>query len=1003
MSSDEDYDELPGSSRGRGDGDDDDNPNKKRRIQRACDICRRKKIRCDGPQMPNNRCSNCLAYHHECTYIEAAKKRGPPKGCVCAVFFGAALDRDLDADCALRRYVEALEIRMQKMEAVLGRMFPGEDFSAEIGPPVSREAYMSGRPPPAEKPHSLLSKLGQHSSQSRQAPAGIPLPINPDPKEDDLYSSDDDLVIQGPLTERMKNLDLASQRRYHGKSSGFMLVAAARDLKREYTGGAPDTIDLEVPIEHQLRNRRPEFWQPYEWEMRTWINTEWRAPVEWPEEDLMSSLIDLYFANVNNFWPLLHRPTFDRLMEEKTHEKDMAFMAVVMLMLAVGSRFTDDNRVLLDPLSKYRHSAGWKYFEQVKSFRKTIMARPSLFDLQIFVLSCIFLQGSSVPHACWTVVGVGLRFAQDVGAHRQKSYRGADPVDDELWKRAFWCLVAMDRMVSSALGLPCAIHDEDFDVEFPHECDDEYWEPDENGKRFVQPNNKPSKVSFFLCYLRLMQILAFALRTIYSINKSKVLLGFVGSRWEQHIVAELDSALNKWIDSVPAHLKWDPNVEDSLWFDQSATLFSSYYQLQILIHRPFIPSPRRPSPLSFPSLAICSNAARSSAHICEHVRRRSARILPGVIVAAFTSGIVLLINVWGGQKTGMKLDPTSQLQDTHNCMQVLKMAEHSWNSAGRLWDILCELASFGDLPLPQASPPDFNSNKRERSNEASASTTANQSSSTSLSNLGTDDPSRPIAKAPGRSSSNSYSNSPAASFPPSVNTTPPEGYRNVSKLSVSTPDSASTPSSLPVPSTGYPPMSVNSAAYNEAMRGFVSPSSANSPAPAPSSTWFVDPQAAQSASATTPVGRDTQTFSFPQLQGDALMSLFGSDPMSFFAEPGQSYNRADGRTAGPSQAPGGGSFNSASNSSAAADEPSVFSDMPTPPTWPAQNFLAAPLQATTPSLSSFTGPGGVPAWSGGPYGFGFDTWAQYFTGAVGSSEGAQGGGSGSNPSARPST
>ena len=39
----------------------------------------------------------------------------------------------------------------------------------------------------------------------------------------------------------------------------------------------------------------------------------------------------------------------------------------------------------------------------------------------------------------------------------------------------------------------------------------------------------------------------------YSIKKSKILLGFVGQQWEQHIVAELDSALNKWIDSVPDH------------------------------------------------------------------------------------------------------------------------------------------------------------------------------------------------------------------------------------------------------------------------------------------------------------------------------------------------------------------------------------------------------------------------------------------------------------------
>ena len=44
-----------------------------------------------------------------------------------------------------------------------------------------------------------------------------------------------------------------------------------------------------------------------------------------------------------------------------------------------------------------------------------------------------------------------------------------------------------------------------------------------------------------------------AARAQYSINKSKALLGFVGQQWEQHIVAELDSALNKWIDSVPDH------------------------------------------------------------------------------------------------------------------------------------------------------------------------------------------------------------------------------------------------------------------------------------------------------------------------------------------------------------------------------------------------------------------------------------------------------------------
>ena len=39
----------------------------------------------------------------------------------------------------------------------------------------------------------------------------------------------------------------------------------------------------------------------------------------------------------------------------------------------------------------------------------------------------------------------------------------------------------------------------------------------------------------------------------YAINKSKNLLGFAGPDTEQHIVTELDSALNKWVDTVPSH------------------------------------------------------------------------------------------------------------------------------------------------------------------------------------------------------------------------------------------------------------------------------------------------------------------------------------------------------------------------------------------------------------------------------------------------------------------
>lgn len=49
--------------------------------------------------------------------------------------------------------------------------------------------------------------------------------------------------------------------------------------------------------------------------------------------------------------------------------------------------------------------------------------------------------------------------------------------------------------------------------------------------------------------------MASALGTLYSTKKSKVRMGLIGDQWEQRAVAELDSSLNKWNDSVPDHCK----------------------------------------------------------------------------------------------------------------------------------------------------------------------------------------------------------------------------------------------------------------------------------------------------------------------------------------------------------------------------------------------------------------------------------------------------------------
>ena len=174
-----------------------------------------------------------------------------------------------------------------------------------------------------------------------------------------------------------------------------------------------------------------------------------------PEPALMLHLVDLYFANFNIYMPVLHRPLFEKGINEGLHLSDEGFGGVVLLVCALGAKFSDDPRALLEAANT-THSAGWKWFVQVRRLRRLIFGAPRLYDLQMSAvrpilhsfcsllmnfssqLSLLFMYGCSPPQACWIMAGVTIRQAQDVGAHRKKAYASTRNVTDEMWKRAFW-------------------------------------------------------------------------------------------------------------------------------------------------------------------------------------------------------------------------------------------------------------------------------------------------------------------------------------------------------------------------------------------------------------------------------------------------------------------------------------------------------------------------------------------------------------------------------------
>ena len=112
----------------------------------------------------------------------------------------------------------------------------------------------------------------------------------------------------------------------------------------------------------------------------------------------MAQLVDAYFFHYNMFFPLLHRPTFDRDLQAGLHLTDECFGSIVLLVCAIGSKFSDDSTVLPEGIPHW-HWAGWQWFDRVNSSRKLVHSySPRLQDVQIYAVSTAILSWSMMSH-----------------------------------------------------------------------------------------------------------------------------------------------------------------------------------------------------------------------------------------------------------------------------------------------------------------------------------------------------------------------------------------------------------------------------------------------------------------------------------------------------------------------------------------------------------------------------------------------------------------------------
>ncbi|KAH8826637.1 fungal-specific transcription factor domain-containing protein [Flagelloscypha sp. PMI_526] len=639
----------------------DGGPAKKRRLRGSCDSCAHRKIKCDAAIVgPGKRCSNCVNFNTQCT-----KERGgrhdefaSARSLVASISRAKAYNPPNDKNTQIAHVMELVNYARH-----LERSFAA--FKNSI-PASSPPEHADG--PPIDAP------VETYVSSYRE-----------DKEDDDSEEEKEEVEVQMDYLEGTPTAP-----RFFGTLSNISLVKSAFeelqiDDKPEACDPSTSTAATQwarpptpTPDVHPFR--RPQYWIAPNWVLKMVKADNARRHV-FPPPDLMNSLIDLYFIYNNPYLPVLHQPTFLKDIEDGLHHRNPHFADLLLIVCATAARFSQD------PRSRCPNGhPGWHYYEQVKAI-PDFTAPASLYQLQTGCLACVYLHDAPPPLStnCWPILGVLMRQAQDVGLHRLKSPPSAET---EPWKRVFWIILSIDVILSACHGRPRATSLTDYDITPINEVDDQYWDT------FKQPPSKPSTISFIAEFIKLMDILGFAQRTLFAVKRpvkgdAKV--------WTSNVLAQLNKALDSWRESLPDHLKRDPNQQDPVFFAQSAYLDAGYAWVKILIYRPFIPL--RPKNLSFAFAALSESviAARMCTSAMYAIYERNIPLaMPHFQMALLSSGVVLVLQTRIGHKRGIATNRQMDITNVYKVMEILKFKEETFLASGRFYDILNEMLHVDD-------------------------------------------------------------------------------------------------------------------------------------------------------------------------------------------------------------------------------------------------------------------------------------------------------------------
>ncbi|KAI0851859.1 fungal-specific transcription factor domain-containing protein [Daldinia vernicosa] len=517
---------------------------KRRRVTRACDECRRKKIKCDGKQP----CTHCQVYSYDCTYDKPSNRRRNPAP----------------------QYIEALENKLSRAENLLRRFMPDVDLNDPSLDPAVQQEFRIREQARARTSTTKGKQPGSSSSADAQ-----------------LHS----------MIETTGQLDLDDKGNYdfHGTSSGSVFFKRMKEHFRGLLGR-----DYQVPF--LPRPPRPAgvltLDSPRPPSSSRAPPSRTTPPYDLPSKERALALCAESLNNATCLLRIVHTPSFYKMLDD-LYEKPVGAagtenkrsLALAYSVMALGCMYNiPENDNSETPPYKVAMDEAIKYYSSARAILQDITECRDLPSLQALLFMILFIQSISNLSTCYGFVGIALRSALRMGLHRHLPHIKLNPIEAETRRRVFYICRQMDTYVSALLGFPLLLNDEDIDQPLPTPVDDEYITKD---KILIPPPGTPSFLEAFNAHVRLMDILGKVVKNVYPLKgMEQSEAEGVGEPYASYMISygkikEIEKELQQWNEDLPD--AWRPNSIGAVEVVRVRNLLRfTYAHIQMVLYRPFL-------------------------------------------------------------------------------------------------------------------------------------------------------------------------------------------------------------------------------------------------------------------------------------------------------------------------------------------------------------------------------------------------------------------------------